>query len=141
MNPEMAYFIRPCSLPQNPAFPPCKGRELASQAFDIARFLGAEPNFLPALRELGGAAALDAGVGAAVLVEELGELFEHDTAQLLGVDNGDGTAVIAGHVVADADRRQLDLAQALDLADHLPQVLFEVVAGVDRGGGGGDRGA
>src|SRR6266404_2901721 len=72
---------------------------------------GTKPNFLPALRELGGAAALDAGVGAAVVVEELGELFEHDTAQLLGVDNGDGTAVIAGHVVADADRRHLDLAQ------------------------------
>ena len=46
MNPEMAYVIRPCSLPQNPAFPPCKGgekrRELGSQAFDIMRFLGAD---------------------------------------------------------------------------------------------------
>src|SRR3984893_11683864 len=44
MNPEMAYFIRPCSLPQNPAFAPCKTREthreLSPQAFDIACFLG-----------------------------------------------------------------------------------------------------
>ena len=61
MNPEMAYFIRPCSLPQSPAFPPCKGREsrreFGSQAFDMARFSvtsasgeGSNPNFLPALR-------------------------------------------------------------------------------------------
>jgi hypothetical protein len=44
MNPEMAYFIRPCSLPQKPALAPCKTqethRELSPQAFDIARFLG-----------------------------------------------------------------------------------------------------
>ena len=44
MNPEMAYFIRPCSLPQNPAFFPCKGsvprRKLGSQAFDITHVFG-----------------------------------------------------------------------------------------------------
>jgi hypothetical protein len=44
MNPEMAYFIRPCSLPQNPAFFPCKGseprRKLGSQTFDIAHVFG-----------------------------------------------------------------------------------------------------
>src|SRR5713101_5807856 len=99
MNPEMAHFIRPCSLPQNPAFPPCKGREFSSQAFDITGFLRAKRNFLPALRELGGAAALDAGLRAAVLVEELGQPFEHDAAQLLGVDDGNGAAVVAGDVV------------------------------------------
>jgi hypothetical protein len=41
-------------------------------------------------------AALDAGVGAAVFVEMLGEAFEHDAAQLLGVDDRDGAAVVAG---------------------------------------------
>jgi hypothetical protein len=52
----------------------------------------------------GGAAALDAGVGATVFLEQLAEFFEHDTAQLLGVDDRHGAAVIAGSVVADADR-------------------------------------
>src|SRR3984893_16968690 len=46
MNPEMAYFIRPSSIPQHPAFAPCKTREthreLSPQTFDIARFLGEE---------------------------------------------------------------------------------------------------
>ena len=51
--------------------------------------------------------------------------------KLLGIDDRDGAAVIAGHVVADADRRELHLAEALDVVDHLAQVLFEVVAGVD----------
>src|SRR5438874_3909125 len=78
----------------------------------------------------GRAAASHAGVRA-VLVEEFGELFEHDAAQLLGVDDRDGAAVIAGHVVADADRGQFYFAEALDVVDHLAQVLFEVVAGVD----------
>jgi hypothetical protein len=79
MNPEMAYFIRPCSLPQNPAFAPCKTREthreLSPQAFDIARFLGddqhrggSENEFSPWSQgaagnfrgdELGGAAVID----------------------------------------------------------------------------------
>src|SRR5215471_5187751 len=84
------------------------------------------------LCESSGAAALDAGVGAAVFVEEFGQAFEHDPAQLLGVDDRHGAAVIAGHVMADADRGQLDLAGLLDVADHLAQVFFEIVAGVDR---------
>ena len=70
MNPEMAYFIRPCSLPQDPAFPALQGRETRrewdSQAFDIARFLGDDRHrggstteFSPCSQgaELGGAAA------------------------------------------------------------------------------------
>src|ERR1700730_2541583 len=100
MNPEMAYCIPPCSLPQHRAFFPCKTREtrggLGSQAFDVMRLFGdgrhaggSETEFPPCSQgaagnfrrsDLGGAAAaLDAGVGAAVLVEELGELFEHHT--------------------------------------------------------------
>src|SRR6266446_9380978 len=79
MNPEMAYFIRPCSLPQKPALAPCKTREahreLSPQAFDIARFLGddqhrggSENEFSPCSQgaagnlrgdELGGAAVID----------------------------------------------------------------------------------
>jgi hypothetical protein len=44
-----------------------------------------------------------------VLFEEHGEFFEHDAAQLLGVDDGHRAAVIAGHVMADADRGQLSV--------------------------------
>src|SRR4051794_34664088 len=82
----MSYSLRPCFLPQNLAFPPCKTREwhreLGSQAIDMARFLrderhreGNETEFSPCSQgEPGGAAAaLDAGVGATVLAEELGE--------------------------------------------------------------------
>jgi hypothetical protein len=47
---------------------------------------------------------------------------------LLGIGDSDGAAV----VVADADRGQFHLAQALAVVDHLAQVLFEIIAGVDR---------
>ena len=40
-------------------------------------------------RSGGAAAAFDAGVGAAFLVEQFGEFFEHDAAQLLGVETPD----------------------------------------------------
>ena len=61
MNPEMAYVIRPCSLPQNPAFSPCKGREtranwalklLTSRVFSATAGITERPkaNFLPAVR-------------------------------------------------------------------------------------------
>src|ERR1051326_8425300 len=62
----------------------------------------------------------------------LGESLQHDAAQLLGIDDRHGAPVIAGHVVADANRRQLDGPLALDLADDLAQMLFEIVAGIDR---------
>ena len=52
-------------------------------------------------RALGAAAAL-------FLFEQLGQLVYHGAAELFGVDDGHRTAVVAGHVVADADRQQLD---------------------------------
>jgi len=59
----------------------------------------------------------------------------------LGIDDRDRAAVIARHVVADADRLQLDLAQLLDVGDHLAQILFEIVAAVGREGRIVDRSA
>jgi hypothetical protein len=50
----------------------------------------------------------------------------------LGVDDGDGAAVVARHVVADADGDQLDRRAGLDLVDDVAQVPLEIVAGVDR---------
>ena len=43
-----------------------------------------------------------------LLVEQLGQLLGHGAAELLGVDDGDGAAIVARHVVADADGDQLD---------------------------------
>src|SRR5689334_16200439 len=45
---------------------------------------------------------------AFVLVEELGELLHHGAAKLFGIDDGDGAAVVAGDIVADADGDELD---------------------------------
>ena len=53
-------------------------------------------------------AAARAQASAGVLVEQVGELLHHRAAQFLGIDDGDGAAVVAGDVVADADRDQLD---------------------------------
>ena len=39
-----------------------------------------------------------------VLVEQLGELLEHGAAELLGIDDGDGAAVVASDVVADVEK-------------------------------------
>ena len=55
---------------------------------------------------LSGAAAAD--LGSVILVEQFGEFFQHGAAELLGIDDGDGAAVIARDVVADADGEQLD---------------------------------
>ena len=73
-------------------------------------------------------------IGGRGFVEQLGELVRHGAAELLGVDDGDGAAVIARHVVADADGDQLDRRARLDLLDHLAQVALEIVAGIDREG-------
>jgi hypothetical protein len=48
-----------------------------------------------------------------MLPYKFGELFKHDATQLLGVDDRDGPAVVAAHVMADADHGQFDLAQPL----------------------------
>ena len=53
-------------------------------------------------------------------------------AELLGIDDGDGAAVIARHVVADADGDQFDRRARFDLLNHPAQVALEIVAGVDR---------
>src|SRR5581483_9360009 len=71
-------------------------------------------------------------LGPAVLVEELRQALQHRAAELLGVDDGDGAPVIAGDVVADADRGELDGREFLDLLDHLTEVLLQIIAGIDR---------
>ena len=70
--------------------------------------------------------------GGGVLLEQLGELLGHRAAELLGIDDGDGAAIIARHVVADADGDQLDRRARLDLLDHPAQMALEIIAGIDR---------
>ncbi len=47
-------------------------------------------------------------LGRGLLVEQLGELVGHGAAELLGIDDGDGAAIVARHVMADADGDQFD---------------------------------
>src|SRR5262249_3007782 len=76
-----------------------------------------------------------------MFVKQLGKLFGHGAAQLLGIHDGHGAAVVASHVVADADCDQLDRRARLDVFDHPAQVTFEVVARIDGERGIVDRGA
>jgi succinoglycan biosynthesis protein ExoW len=87
-------------------------------------------------RGSGGAAAADTGVGVPIFVEELGELFQHHPAQLLGVDDRHRAVAVAGHVMANADCRQLDLAEALDVLDDLAEHQPEAAPGAPPGGVG-----
>uniref|UniRef100_A0A0N5A5N4 LigA n=1 Tax=Parastrongyloides trichosuri TaxID=131310 RepID=A0A0N5A5N4_PARTI len=65
-------------------------------------------------------------------LEQLGQLFGHGARQLLDVDDGQGAAIPAGHVVADADGQQFDRAARLDLLDHLTQVLVQIEGRIGR---------
>ena len=68
------------------------------------------------------------------VVEQAGELLDHRAAELLGIHDRHRAAVIAGHVVADADRDQLDRRALLDPVDHLPQMPLEIAAAIGRRG-------
>ena len=50
------------------------------------------------------------GRGARLFIEQLDELVGHGAGQFARIGDGDGAAVVAGHVVADADGDQLDRA-------------------------------
>src|ERR1051325_10126311 len=74
-----------------------------------------------------------------VLFEQLGELLGHRAAQFLGVDDGDGATIVPRHVMADADRDQLDRRAGLDLLDPPAQMALQIVARIDRQRGVVDR--
>src|SRR6185437_8540647 len=56
------------------------------------------------------------------LAEQFGELFGDRAAEFLRIHDGDGAAIVARDVVADADRDQLDRRTGLDLLDDVAQV-------------------
>ncbi len=76
---------------------------------------------------------------AGILLEQFGELLGHGAAEFLGIDDGDGAAVIARDVMADADGDQFDRRAGLDLLDHPAQMPLEIIAGIDRQRGIVDR--
>src|SRR5690242_18856735 len=75
-----------------------------------------------------------ANVLGVLFVEQGGELLHHRATELVGVDDGDGTAIVARDIVADADRDQLDGGSRFDPVDDVAQVALEIVAGIDRQG-------
>src|SRR5215216_3694742 len=79
------------------------------------------------------------GRGAVGLAEQFGEFFGNGAAEFLGIDDGDGTAIVARDVVTDADRDQFDRRTGLDLLDDVAQVPLEIIAGIHRQRGIVDR--
>ena len=69
--------------------------------------------------------------GAGVGVEQRGELFGQRSGELLGVGDRHGAGVVAPDVVADADGEKFDRFPAFDHRDHVAQVFFEEIRGVD----------
>ena len=61
-----------------------------------------------------------------VLVEQLGKFLGHDAGKLLGVGDGDGAAIIAGDVMADADGEKFDRRVGLDFLDHLAEMTLQI---------------
>src|SRR6266404_4921112 len=83
--------------------------------------------------------AVGGGDGPMGLAEQFGELFGDGAAEFFGVDDGDGAAVVAGDVVADADRDQLNRRAGLDFLDDVAEMALQVIAGIDRQRGIIDR--
>src|ERR1700682_1522447 len=76
--------------------------------------------------------ACPGGHSAMGLAEQLGELFGDGAAEFLGIDDGDGAAVITRDVVTAADRDQFDRRAGLDFLDDMAQMALQVIAGIDR---------
>src|SRR5579871_5996020 len=77
--------------------------------------------------------------GAMRLAEEFGKLLGDRATKLLGIHDGDRTAIVARDIMADADCDQFDRRTGLDLLDDMPQVPLEVIARIDRQRGVIDR--
>src|SRR4029079_17999305 len=63
-----------------------------------------------------------------MLFEQLAKLLGHRAAQLFGIDDRDGAAIVARHVMADADRNQLNRRRAPDLLHARREVTHDVIA-------------
>ena len=59
-----------------------------------------------------------------ILVKQVGELADNGAAKLVDIGNGDGTPVIPGHIMANADGQQFNRRAGLDIADHFAEMFF-----------------
>src|ERR1700722_5328172 len=66
------------------------------------------------------------------LAEQLCELFGDGGAEVFGIYDSDGAAIVTRNVMTDADRDQFDRRAGLDLLDDMAQMPLEVIAGIDR---------
>ena len=57
-------------------------------------------------------------------VKKFGKFFGHRAAEFLGVDDRHGAAIVARHVMADADRDEFDRRARLDLLDDVGANAF-----------------
>jgi len=69
-----------------------------------------------------------------VFRKQIDQLLGHGAAKLLRIHDGHRLAIIARHVMADADGGEFDAGAGFDLFDHAPQMLFQVVARIHRQG-------
>src|SRR3546814_14274441 len=98
------------------------------------------------LRVLNGSKAVAIGPSAffdsftvlspSIHVKQPRQLLHHRPAQLLGVHDRHRAAVVARHVMPDADRAEFDRRLGFYPFDHLAQMLVEIGAVIDRQGAG-----
>ena len=55
-----------------------------------------------------GAPLWPAALKPAFFIEQFGQLIHHRAAELFGIDDGDRAPIVARHVMADADGKELD---------------------------------
>ena len=112
-----------------------------SQANDISIVAlsgGAGKTFLVKWRRRTLARLVEAAAGRGPrewgIVEKLGDFFQHGTAKLFGVNDGDSFFVIAGHIMADADGGEFYRRAGLDPLDGVAQMTFKKISRIDREG-------
>ena len=90
--------------------------------------------YMPASRHLSAVARLCL-FDRCFVVKQFGQFFGHGAAEFFGIHNRHRAAVIARHIMADADGKQFDGRAGFDLFNHMAQMPFEIITSVDRQSG------
>ena len=61
-----------------------------------------------------------------MFIEQVCELIGHGSAKLLDVIDGDGAAIPACHIMADADGEELHVRAVFDLGNGFSQMAFQI---------------
>ena len=64
--------------------------------------------------------------------EKLRQLFGDRTAKLFRIHNRDCPAIVARHIMADADSDQFDRRAGFDFLDNMAQMPLEIITRIDR---------